>query len=318
LAANLDSLLRRVATLAEDGFRDDQANARIVQALATVVLPGVLAVCAGFLPGTAGTSFWLLGAALLLVVAAQGWLVWVIGRRPQSTGPLLQALAGLDAQARRDAAALDIARRTAARLRQLQSWTIGLHAASSPAAELAPPLDETLDALLRPLADDATAFFGFSNADVWSLAVYVFDPAAGELRCVWRRTDPRHPSAGREARRWPPGLGHVGQTFLHPSGRRGLITPDATLPELAELLLGRDDRARAYDGAAYASFASFAFGPPRSRPYGVVIGTSSRVGAFDDEVSLPLRHASAVLSSLPPGLFPSDASFGWPVGDALR
>jgi hypothetical protein len=308
----------RLPPIAALSFRADARNRQLVGILASGVLPAALGVWGAFLPVLFDSVAWLAVLGTLALVAIQGALLWMTLDRPDTTGPLLLALD--ESERERDAITIEARELTTriGRLAGLQGYALTLQtlAAQAPAE----PVRALLDQMLGPLCEQVDRLFGFGADDIWSVAVYLHEPEAGLLRCIWRRADPRHPSLGKPPRAWRPGEGHVGQTFAKIDGGAGLFTPDATLPSLRALLEATGEKQRAYDAHAYRSFASFTFGRP-SRPFmplGVVIGTSSEAGALDEENALPLRHVAAALTSLHV-MFTPDAGFDWQnAADSLK
>jgi hypothetical protein len=291
-------LFARAAGIAREAFRDDHGNAVVVSVLATVILPALIGTAVGFLPGAPGSAFWLLPLALCALVGAQGWLAFRLARKPQTTGPLLVALAEADQRLLEEARALAATKASAERLGHLQAWSLSAYAHAAGGLDETGAAKDFLDRLLGPVADNVPGFFSFGAEDVWAIALYAHDRKADELRCVWRRMDPRHPANGRSPRSWPPSQGHIGQTFSRPNAPQGVVTSDATHPDVREHFEGHGERLRDYDTSAYRSFASFLVTDRHGRA-GVLIGTSSRIGAFDLDAgtSDPLRHAAAALSA---------------------
>ncbi len=288
-------------------FRADERLRRAATIAATAILPGLLGLFGAF-----ALPVWEWWPAATIVIAAvllagQAALFWILADRPASVGALLLAIDRVETErdavvATRDRLAAVIARRTV-----LETWLRGLyplHADALAAGRNGAAPQAVVERIMRGFPDDPRTLFGFPETDRWCFAVYLHDRGQGRLCCAWRQAHRLHPSRGPH-RSWAPNEGHVGIAFakLYPDERRrGLITPDATLPGIRAVFDALERRP--YDADAYRSFASIPFGgfTDASERVGVIVGTSDRADAFTEETSEPLHHLAALLSTLAPHL----------------
>lgn len=297
----LASALRRIATLE---FSAGERDRRFLLISSGAVGPLVLGLWGAFLPSIWDWQPWVAVVVTLLLGTYQVLLFRRTLDQPQTLGIALTELADAEAALEAERAATSAAIREANRLTVLQSWALSLHAMQGVASEHLHQgtTQEFFEPFLALICAKPENMFGFTHEDIWNFAVYLFDEGTETLRPVWRRTDPRHPSA-RVAdqtscgRTWRPGIGHVGLAFQR---NEALLTEDAAQPQVRALFVAPGESFRDYDETVYRSFASIPFGAPdvAGRGLGVLVGTSSRPGAFDDRTSLPLRHAAAVFTAL--------------------
>lgn len=303
--ARITRILRRLPLIVDD-FASAERDRRLLGLLATAVVPTCLASWTAFLPGIWQDLPWLAVAGVVVLGAFQVLLAVRLQDRPETVPGLLLALHDVERAMDTERAAGAVARREAGHLIILQNWLIAVHSFHARAVTDAGRSPQVLvEGLMQVFPPDPRPLFGFTADDIWSFAVYLFDGGEQRLVCVWRIADERHRSQGVPVRTWAAGEGHVGQALVYRqgwAGHRGLVTPDVTAIERADQF--EAPQPREYDADVYRSFASICFGglDPEATRNGVVVGTSSRPGAFDNLSALPLRHLAAVLSTLAPRL----------------
>jgi hypothetical protein len=299
-ASDDERLLTRVfRRVIQADFRADSRARLFVSVLALAVLPTLLAVWLLVAPNVWEYSPLIALGVGIVLVAAQVVCAWLSLSRPAGTGSLIQALAEAEIEREKANENLDLLLSQTKYLNLIQSWTIDLHAAVA-SVERFVSTAALIDRVLGPVAADPKAFFALGDSDLWTLAVFIHEKESDLLTCVWRKSDPRHPAHGREARQWRPGVGHVGQTFSLQNDENSLITDDTSAPEVEAIFRPGGDNQRADDAALYRSFASYRFGrQSEGGPFlGVIVATSNRAHSFSQATALPLRHGAAVLTSL--------------------
>lgn len=158
-------------------------------------------------------------------------------------------------------------------------------------------LKEAISELASPIYLEGEEIFGFGGSERWNFAVYLHSRSRDRLLPVWRSTAPNHPSQG-PGRVWGRGQGHVGKAFVD---GQPIITPDALHPDVERLSAAPKGMETPIDREVYRSFAALPIGPTaeqEAEPYGVLVGTSNRVGRFDKENTAMLVHLADVLASL--------------------
>jgi len=315
------SRLARFVREGRQAFAAAERDRRAITLLSTAILPVALAVWLGLLGVIWPLSGLLFAGVLAALAGLQAVLAWRTLDRTQTLGAALAALAEAEAETdalRRERDDLEAERD---RLDKLQAWLLAVrqferellqqHDASQRVGALkARAWTEVIDPILGPICEAQTRTIPVADGELWSVAVYVFDPEAGRLRPVWWRRDPAHPSP-RPSRTWAPGEGHVGLAF---KAGRPLYEEDATRSGVADSLQVPADLKRSYDREAYVSFASVPFGPSGAvLRRGVIAATSGRKGAFGGaENALALRHAAGLLEAVDGVLDPLVAAAAWP------
>lgn len=161
-------------------------------------------------------------------------------------------------------------------------------------------LEKAVDDLASPLYLEGEFIFDIGPSEAWSFAVYLYSEQKDLLVPIWRRKSQNHKSPrGNLGREWGRGEGHVGKAFVD---QRMIITGDAQHPDAEPFSAVPAVKERDYDKALYRSFASVPIGPllaDDGRPYGVLVGTSDRVGRFGrDNAGVLVQIAGAVASLL--------------------
>lgn len=154
--------------------------------------------------------------------------------------------------------------RYAAARHQLDATLLALRGVGSGAKE-------QVDTVLQVVADNRVALLGFEPDDRWNLAVYRYDAQRNVLGVFARRA---HESIPRYDRDWPPGVGHVGATWV---AQKTLIAPDLTVTSSWS-------GARETDAENYLSAVSepIVDGADGSFVRGVIVITSNRRDHFRD------------------------------------
>lgn len=298
------AILEKIRSVTEKEFRASEGDRRFLTIIGGVFLPIIIGVWGAFLPAVFSYAPWVAVIGTILLGMFQLAVAWRTLDKPQTLGTALSALAAVEGRLGMEAAATAAALEEAGRLSVLQSWALALYTIQA-ATALDPqasetPAEEFFEKFLSTMRENPGQMFGFSADDIWNFVVYLHDPIQDELRPVWRCTDARHPSRQGvgdaevpKGRSWKPGIGHVGLAFRR---NEALITEDAAQASVRQLFVAPGDLHRPYDETHYRSFASIPFGG--DQPVGVLVGTSSRMGAFDDRTSLPLRHAATVFGGL--------------------
>jgi hypothetical protein len=156
--------------------------------------------------------------------------------------------------------------------------------------------------MLDLLVADKGVLFGM-NDDRWNFAVYLFNPASGQLDCVACRRPIR---AEEEAphRSWKPGIGHVGIAY---QTARTIVAADTSAPEARALFDAPEGLRNSDDVERYRSIASVPIRLQDENPIGVVVGTSDVPGRFrlkrpDDDAARdpvePIRSLAIHLAML--------------------
>ncbi|WP_413163429.1 GAF domain-containing protein [Aeromonas salmonicida] len=83
-------------------------------------------------------------------------------------------------------------------------------------------LQDFFDTILNYLSIHREVLFNFVSESRYNIALYIYDQESKELEVVSRRCDDR---IHRKNRRWKPGFGHVGLTYIHKELK---ICPDIT------------------------------------------------------------------------------------------
>jgi hypothetical protein len=286
---------RARAEAASAGLRN-----KVIHAIPTILIPTVIAIVVGVysdLRTTNGELFWFLVITLLVLQ-----VVFTI-LSIMSTATIQEAffeVEDLKAQMRN----------LTDRLADLQKNVILFSVISELAnawQRMTPPvvangikdrvdLKEYLDDLMAPLYLRGGSLFGFQHEELWNFSVYLFDPSAHKLVQVWRDCHRLHPSYGKLGRDWAPGQGHIGKAFADAEPK---ITGDATDPAVIGLMGAPAALRRDHDATVYRSFASVPIIPSASNatPFGVLVATSDRAGAFDKTNSLVLRLAAGAIAN---------------------
>jgi|GEM_PF-4692150 len=288
-------------SIARDAARNEvkvlASQRRLSSIMATFVLPGALTIWVGVgaLPSIGALKwwFWLGGAGLLGLWVVFG--AFSLRSRFLAT-ELYFELADVE----------DKVKEETHRIKNLEENIIYLSTATQAtlgwfemvAVEVRSPgatLEEIVDDIVYPIAVNGSAFFGFEADEHWTISVYRYDDVDHMLRPVSRMKDQWNPSGDRQAREWPPGVGHIGQAF---STKRPIITGDATAPDVAVFVQAPENLRRDGDDSQYVSFASIPIGPlgEGEDPLGVVVATSSRRGRFDEGNALILEQAASALA----------------------
>lgn len=303
------AILSRISKIAAAEFRSNESDRRLITLLSTALIPFIIGVWGAFLPNLYESNTFISLSITALLGVVQIWLIWRSLDKPQSLGLLIANLAETEEALQNEREATAVALKEAGRLMVLQSYALQLYGLQSRAV-IGDRLEnlscqDFFDRFLLTLIEDPETMFGFTSDDVWNFVVYLHDRTDDKLKPVWRRTDARHPSRDGETspnqiaygRSWDSGIGHVGMAFRR---NEPILTEDASEPAVRKLFVAPGDTFRRYDDKFYRSFASipFGFAQDSGRPLGVLVGTSSRIGAFDDRSSLPLRHAAEVLTGL--------------------
>lgn len=135
-----------------------------------------------------------------------------------------------------------------------------------------------MEQVLSIFAERRTALFGISD-EYWNFSVYRYVSEEDGLVCIACRRDKKE-DEDEEHRRWEPGEGHVGLSF---SRATEIIFSDATKPELRPVLEAKGTNSRGYDSSRYVSLASMPISTDGSRPLGVLIATSDKLGRFKND-----------------------------------
>ena len=158
-------------------------------------------------------------------------------------------------------------------------------------------LEKAINDLADPLIAQGEEIFGLGSGERWSFAVYLYSKKSATLISVWRDRARCHPSRGM-GRAWAAGEGHVGKSF---TDQIPYITGDARSEEARQFSTAPPLKIEPYDRDTYISFAAIPIGPilnQDTRPYGVLVGTSDRVGRFDRENSGILVQIAISIASL--------------------
>ncbi|HEY0105927.1 MAG TPA: GAF domain-containing protein [Rhizomicrobium sp.] len=156
-------------------------------------------------------------------------------------------------------------------------------------------LSEAIGNVCGGFVEERNAYFNFEHGEMWNFAVYLWNDPIQRLEPLWREKARNHPSKG-PGRVWGSNEGHIGHAFRT---RRELITSDAQMIEVAALMAGVGNE-QPYDAQTYKSYVSepILAQNPASRPFGVLVATSNRVGRFDPANSRILKHAAVALATL--------------------
>jgi len=132
-----------------------------------------------------------------------------------------------------------------------------------------------LQSMLFHLVKHRTQLFGFSGASLYNMALYLYDANSDDLFIAWRKHDDR---LSTSSRRWKPGFGHVGLTFVQQEAK---ICHD--IFESSELANSASNEPN--DRLKYRSFLSIPItnlcsSQNGKKPLGVLVFTSSHVGQF--------------------------------------
>ena len=157
-------------------------------------------------------------------------------------------------------------------------------------------LAEAIDEITVLVLNQTKRLFGIEQDEMWNLCIYAFDKNKNELFPIWRKKHDSHPSIGM-GRRWGVGQGHVGNAFAN---RQAIITGDAQHEDVAPLINSTSNLAHSNDGETYRSFASIPLGPitKGGSPLGVLVATSNKMGRFDGNNALILKHAAGTITDL--------------------
>lgn len=170
---------------------------------------------------------------------------------------------------------------------QTQGWRASINADPG---NLRDAMDDMFAAIF---SEDESAF------ELWPrerLKFVLYIHIAGELIPVWvdektsglRRVD-------SVPRTWPAGQGHVGITF---STSEDQITEDATTPDKIATFGAKRDLHRDSDEQRYKSFCSLLLSKDDTG-FGVLVGTSNKVGRFTPEESaLIVRQAATTVENM--------------------
>ena len=130
--------------------------------------------------------------------------------------------------------------------------------------------------IIEPLIAQGQKLFAFSFEDVWSIAVYRWNPVSLRLEPVWWKRAPAHPSGDDTPRSWRDGEGHCGTSFM---SQTTLFTNDLGEESTFNRVRPTPDNVRDYDAATYRSFATVPLTIGTDK-LGVVAITSDRIGRF--------------------------------------
>jgi hypothetical protein len=263
-------------------------RATLVSWLQMVVIPLCVALwTALYGDGLKGVVFWA-GASVL--VAATALLFWATYGDAQN---MPQALVKLDAMERQLSEAALAAhasmvekRRAAAQGIVAQLWIQLLHQFMH---EADGKREKRLDALLDPLQDFGDDLFGFTFKDLWSISVFLHDPASKTLSPIFRRRHSRHPSCSHSGigRSLKDNSGHAGFAFQL---GKPVVSRNANLqPE--KKLMTPPSELRDYDSRAYISFISVPFRTDKGQG-GVLVVSSDQESRFDDQERGVVEHAA--------------------------
>lgn len=138
--------------------------------------------------------------------------------------------------------------------------------------------EKGLQAMLWHIAKHRTPLFGYDGDSLYNIALYLYDKKSDDLFIAWRKHDDRMTTSNR---RWKPGFGHVGLTFVQQEAK---ICRD--ILESSEL--ANSATSEPTDKQRYRSFLSIPINDSCNthdgkKPLGVLVFTSSHVAQFDWE-----------------------------------
>lgn len=158
--------------------------------------------------------------------------------------------------------------------------------------------EKVVEALLRASERDLPLAFGFDSPDIWTICIYRARPASGgamELVCVAHNRALKCEIS--EARVWSEGVGVVGISFAN---TREIMIPDLISDGLGSMFKN-GQQSRSYDAERYRSIVAVPIEVEgATRPWGVVVATSSQPGHFDPAYNDGFQNAepARVLSGL--------------------
>jgi hypothetical protein len=144
------------------------------------------------------------------------------------------------------------------------------------APEALPDLRDRVGYLLDVLSQEKGTLFGVGD-EKWAFNVYRWNAESERLEMLACRRWSRH-SEEQAHRSWARGEGHAGLAFKQGTE---LVCGDANAPSVNGLITARGDQYRAYDRAAYVSFASLPIKlGDQKDPLGVLVATSDQKNRF--------------------------------------